>query len=139
MTELNGCEPKNVKILGPYTFSIGDTSSYGDYVRGGVATQVKMPQKVSFVSWSLVRGVTVLEYILSPPPSPSSVLQKKFSDSLADPEFVITDFAKFDHPEHLHLYWQAMDKYYSEKGSLPSSHLDLVTYVMDIKVSVCLC
>jgi ubiquitin-activating enzyme E1 len=106
MTELNGCEPKKVKILGPYTFSIGDTSSYGDYVRGGVAKQVKMPQKVSF---------------------------KKFSDSLADPEFVITDFAKFDHPEHLHLYWQAMDKYYSDKSSLPSLHLDLIPYVTDIK------
>ena len=65
MTELNGCEPKKVKILGPYTFSIGDTSSYGDYVRGGVAKQVKMPQKVSFVSWSLVSGVTGLEYLLS--------------------------------------------------------------------------
>ena len=215
MTELNGCEPKKVKILGPYTFCIGDTSSYGDYVRGGVAKQVKMPQKVSFVSWSLISGVTGLEYLLSislallslflsslsllyyllfvlflffsllfssfpllsplflslsknllaffssslshhcfvcyfppslppsfplsllhlppSPPSPFSVLQKKFSDSLADPEFVITDFAKFDHPEHLHLYWQAMDKYYSDKSSLPSLHVDLIPYVMDIK------
>ena len=51
MTELNGCEPKKVKILGPYTFSIGDTSSYEDYVRGGVVTQVKMPEKRSFVSF----------------------------------------------------------------------------------------
>ena len=51
MIELNGCEPKKITILGPYTFSIGDTSSYSDYVRGGNVTQVKMPQKVSFVSW----------------------------------------------------------------------------------------
>jgi len=26
MTELNGCEPIKIKVLGPYTFSIGDTS-----------------------------------------------------------------------------------------------------------------
>ena len=50
MTELNGCDPKKVEILGPYTFSIGDTSQYSEYERGGIVTQVKMPQKVTFVS-----------------------------------------------------------------------------------------
>ena len=50
MTELNGCDPKPVKELGPYTFGIGDTSSYSEYIRGGIATQVKMPKTLSFVS-----------------------------------------------------------------------------------------
>ena len=50
MTELNGCDPKPVKEIGPYTFSIGDTSSYSEYIRGGIATQVKMPKTISFVS-----------------------------------------------------------------------------------------
>lgn len=50
MVELNGCTPKKIKVLGPYTFSIDDTSSFSDYVRGGIATQVKMPKKISFVS-----------------------------------------------------------------------------------------
>ena len=50
MTELNGCEPRTVKVLGPYTFSIGDTSSLSDYTRGGYATQVKVPKTVNFVS-----------------------------------------------------------------------------------------
>ena len=50
MTELNGCDPKPVKELGPYTFSIGDTSSYSEYIRGGIATQVRMPKTLSFVS-----------------------------------------------------------------------------------------
>jgi len=35
---------------GPYTFSICDTSSFSDYVRGGIVTQVKMPKKIAFVS-----------------------------------------------------------------------------------------
>ena len=42
-------------IAGPYTFSIGDTSGFSDYFRGGIATQVKMPKIVKFVStWILI-------------------------------------------------------------------------------------
>ena len=37
-------------LQGPYTFSIGDTSGFSDYFRGGVVTQVKMPKVVKFVS-----------------------------------------------------------------------------------------
>ena len=40
----------DVVLSGPYTFSIGDTSSFSDYLRGGIATQVKMPKTVQFVS-----------------------------------------------------------------------------------------
>ena len=50
MTELNGCEPREIQVLGPYTFSIGDISGYSDYVRGGIVTQVKVPKNISFVS-----------------------------------------------------------------------------------------
>ena len=49
MTEVNGVE-KEVSVIGPYTFSIGDTSPYSDYVRGGIVTQVKKPKTISFVS-----------------------------------------------------------------------------------------
>lgn len=50
MVELNGCEPRKIKVLGPYTFSIGDTSTFSDYVRGGVVSQVKVPKTIHFVS-----------------------------------------------------------------------------------------
>lgn len=50
MVELNKCEPRKIKVLGPYTFSIGDSQSLTDYIRGGVATQVKMPKAINFVS-----------------------------------------------------------------------------------------
>ena len=56
MTELNGCAPRKIKELGPYTFSIGDTRGLSEYLRGGLATQVKMPQKISFVSHGGVGG-----------------------------------------------------------------------------------
>ena len=49
MEELNGCEPRKISVKGPYTFCIGDTSSFGDYVRGGIFTQVKMPKIIEFV------------------------------------------------------------------------------------------
>jgi ubiquitin-activating enzyme E1 len=49
MEELNGCEPRKVTVKGPYTFSIGDTTSLGDYKSGGIFTQVKMPKIIEFV------------------------------------------------------------------------------------------
>ena len=38
-------------LLDPYSFSIGDTRDFDDYVRGGIAIQVKDPKPVNFVSW----------------------------------------------------------------------------------------
>ena len=38
MEHLNGCDPIKIKVLGPYTFSIG--AQEGTYVKGGQATQV---------------------------------------------------------------------------------------------------
>jgi ubiquitin-activating enzyme E1 len=52
MDELNGCEPRKVTVKGPYTFTIGDTTSLGNYERGGLFTQVKMPKDIAFVSRS---------------------------------------------------------------------------------------
>lgn len=37
--------------LGPYTFSICDTTGFSDYIRGGIVSQVKMPKKITFVSY----------------------------------------------------------------------------------------
>ncbi|KAK6467250.1 ubiquitin-like modifier-activating enzyme 1 isoform X1 [Huso huso] len=92
MTELNNCEPVEIKVLGPYTFSICDTSSFSDYVRGGIVSQVKMPKKISF---------------------------KSLSASLAEPEFVLTDFAKFERPGQLHLGFQALQRYQKQHGRSP--------------------
>lgn len=49
MEELNGCEPRKISVKGPYTFTIGDTTSLGDYKTGGIFTQVKMPKIIEFV------------------------------------------------------------------------------------------
>jgi ubiquitin-activating enzyme E1 len=49
MEVLNGSEPRKVKYLGPYTFSIGDTTNLGTYVSGGLFNQVKVPVPIQFV------------------------------------------------------------------------------------------
>jgi len=92
MTEINGCKPKKITVLGPYTFSIGDTTSYSDYIKGGFATQVKMPKKLNF---------------------------KSLKNSLAEPEYLISDFGKFDRPSQLHLAFIAFHKFVSVNGRLP--------------------
>lgn len=95
MVELNKCEPRVVTSAGPYTFSIGDTSKFGDYIQGGIVTQVKMPKTVSF---------------------------KSIKESLSAPEFVLTDFAKFDRPALLHLAFQALHKFVGRNRRMPKPY-----------------
>lgn len=92
MTELNGCQPVEIKALGPYTFSICDTTSFSDYVRGGIVTQVKMPKKIAF---------------------------KSFPSSLSAPEILMTDFAKFDRPGQLHVGFQALHAFEKKHSRSP--------------------
>ncbi|XP_050732741.1 ubiquitin-like modifier-activating enzyme 1 isoform X1 [Eriocheir sinensis] len=92
MTELNGCKPIMIKVLGPFTFSIGNTTQFSDYVRGGIVTQVKMPKKVQF---------------------------KSLEEAMKEPEFVMTDFGKFDRPGILHIAFQTLHAYVKKHGSPP--------------------
>lgn len=78
--------------LGPYTFSIGDVSQYGTYLRGGLFTQVKRPKIINFQSQT---------------------------EQLAKPEFLISDYAKFDRPLQLHVGFQALHRFAAEHKRLP--------------------
>eukprot|EP00795_Rhopilema_esculentum_P000847 gene847-10594_t len=92
MKELNGCEPRKIKVLGPYTFSIGDTTGLSEYLSGGIVTEVKMPKIMKF---------------------------KSFREALEEPEFFIADYAKFDRPGQLHIAYQALQAFKSKNGTLP--------------------
>ena len=86
---LNGCPPRPIKVINPFTFSIGSTKGLGtfDVECGipGVASQVKMPQKFSFSS---------------------------LRESLTSPgEFLMSDFAKWDRPGLLHQAFRGLDEY----------------------------
>ncbi|KAH6681138.1 hypothetical protein F5X68DRAFT_211958 [Plectosphaerella plurivora] len=93
MEALNNAEPRKITVKGPYTFSIGDVSGLGQYVRGGLYQQVKMPK--------------VLEF-------------KSMTASLSDPEFLISDFAKFDRPQQLHYGFQALHAFAESQGRFPN-------------------
>ena len=49
MVEVNGRE-FTIKELGPFAFSIGDTTEFSQYLRGGIVTEVKKPKSITFVS-----------------------------------------------------------------------------------------
>ncbi|KAF8251067.1 ubiquitin-activating enzyme E1 [Wilcoxina mikolae CBS 423.85] len=91
MDGINGAEFK-VEVKGPYTFSIGDVSSYGPYIRGGQFTQVKKPKIINF---------------------------KSLAEQLAQPEFVYSDFAKLDRPMQLHVGFQALHQFQQDHKAWP--------------------
>lgn len=103
MEKLNNAEPRKVTVKGPYTFSIGDVSGLGSYQRGGIYTQVKMPKVIDF---------------------------KPLSEALKAPEMLISDWAKFDRPQQLHIGFQALHAFAEQHGRLPRPHnLDDATIV----------
>lgn len=98
MEPLNDSEPRKITVKGPYTFSIGDVSNLGQYKRGGLYQQVKMPKIVNF---------------------------QPLSEQLKTPELLMSDFAKFDRPQQLHLGFQALHEFASRNsGNLPRSYSD---------------
>ncbi|MFS7945623.1 putative ubiquitin/SUMO-activating enzyme E1, THIF-type NAD/FAD binding, ubiquitin-activating enzyme [Helianthus anomalus] len=94
MSELNDGKPRKVINAKPYSFSIEeDTTSYGEYKRGGIVTELKQPKVLQF---------------------------KPLEEALKDPgEFLLSDFSKFDRPLLLHLLFQALDKFVSELQRYP--------------------
>ena len=98
MEGLNDSAPRKITVKGPYTFSIGDVSGLGEYKRGGLYTQVKMPKFVDF---------------------------EPLSQQLKKPELMMSDFAKFDRPGMLHVGFQALHSF-AEKhgGEMPRPHND---------------
>merc|ERR1712071_465618 len=68
MVELNGCEPRKIKVLGPYTFSIGDTTSLGEYIRGGIVSQAVVVTPVIFASSTL--AVVLVTFLVIAPRAP---------------------------------------------------------------------
>lgn len=98
MEGLNGCAPRKITVKGPYTFSIGDVSGLGEYKRGGLYTQVKMPKIMDF---------------------------EPLSKQLKKPELLMSDFAKFDRPQQLHAGFQALQSFAEQhNGEFPRAHND---------------
>ena len=95
MNELNGQALAPVKVLGPYSLSIGDTTQFGRYTQRGYVHQVKVPKKFSF---------------------------KSLRESLSAPDLSTQslDFSKMDNPSQLHIGFQALDAFARKHGRYPS-------------------
>jgi ubiquitin-activating enzyme E1 len=81
-------------LLQAHSFELElDTSSYSEYQRGGIVTQVKESQTLAF---------------------------KTLAEALESPgEFLLSDFSKMERSPLLHLAFQALDAYQAEQGALP--------------------
>ncbi|KAJ5227257.1 uncharacterized protein N7469_007263 [Penicillium citrinum] len=98
MDGLNNSAPRKITVKGPYTFTIGDVSGLGTYQGGGLYTQVKMPKFIDF---------------------------QPLEEQLKKPEFLVSDFAKFDRPQQLHIGIQALHKFAeTHERQLPRPHND---------------
>ncbi|KAI0988785.1 hypothetical protein GJ496_005334 [Pomphorhynchus laevis] len=95
MTELNDMGPTKIKYIGPYTFSICDTSNLPLFEDTAIVTEVIQPLKIEF---------------------------KSLGESNKKPKFVEYDFGKFDYPSNLHLAYLSLSRYISEHKSFPSPY-----------------
>ena len=91
MTEVNDKQFK-IKVTSPFTFTIGDTSKFGEYLGGGTVTEAKLPETVNFES---------------------------YTQTLANPKILDGDFAKFSMPSNLHLAFQVLSTFEQQNGAQP--------------------
>ncbi|NXT19947.1 UBA1 enzyme, partial [Syrrhaptes paradoxus] len=92
MTELNGREPIPVRVLDAFRLEIGDTSSFSPYRRGGLVSQVRLPQVHSYepLRWAL-----------------------------AEPRIQVTSPEELLRSRSLHAAFQALHRFREEQGHLP--------------------
>uniref|UniRef100_A0A8C1PIM2 Ubiquitin-like modifier-activating enzyme 6 n=1 Tax=Cyprinus carpio TaxID=7962 RepID=A0A8C1PIM2_CYPCA len=92
MTELNGTTHQ-VTVLSPYSFAIGDTSSFQAFAHGGIFRLVKTPKTFNF---------------------------EMMEQQLCDPRLLTPDFSKPEVPLQLHTIMLALDAFQEQHARLPS-------------------
>uniref|UniRef100_A0A4W4H5K4 E1 ubiquitin-activating enzyme n=1 Tax=Electrophorus electricus TaxID=8005 RepID=A0A4W4H5K4_ELEEL len=91
MTELNGTTHQ-IKVLSPYSFAIGDTSSFQSYLHGGILRTVRVPRTFHFAT---------------------------MEQQLHDPKLLIPDFSKPEVPLQIHTTMMALDLFQEHHSRLP--------------------
>jgi ubiquitin-activating enzyme E1 len=97
MTEINDTIHQ-IKVISPFTFSIGDTRGYSEYSREGIAEQTKKSVDMKFK--------TIEESLLAP-----YAPEKK--------ELDLCDWEKIGRPELLHVVFNALLRFVEKHGGLP--------------------
>lgn len=99
MTELNN-QRFQIKVLSPFSFTIGDTTNFGAYTRQGIAEQVKVPRIVKFNSLADSLNEPLGEGVIE----------------LQDPDM---DWERMNRPFELHLVLKSVLDFYTAKRRLP--------------------
>lgn len=92
MEELNGKSFK-ITVKGPFSFSIGDTSNFGTYVKGGYVEEVRQVKSMSF-----------------------KPLSHFFGQKLDMERILLADYSKFDRIEQYHVYLESLLQYRQNHG-----------------------
>ncbi|XP_016088713.1 ubiquitin-like modifier-activating enzyme 6 isoform X1 [Sinocyclocheilus grahami] len=92
MIELNGTTHQ-VTVLSPYSFAIGDTSSFRPFAHGGIFRLVKTPKTFNF---------------------------EMMEQQLCDPRLLTPDFSKPEVPLQLHTIMLALDAFLEQHARLPN-------------------
>ncbi|KAI2668619.1 Ubiquitin-like modifier-activating enzyme 6 [Labeo rohita] len=92
MIELNGTTHQ-VTVLSPYSFAIGDTSSFQPYAHGGIFRLVKTSKTFNF---------------------------EMMEQQLSDPRLLTPDFSKPEVPLQLHTIMLALDAFLEQHARLPN-------------------
>ena len=137
MPELNDTEHE-VKATGPYTFEIGDCTSFGAAATQGYITQIKKVRaagrsQIYFPQRGCWRPLFLTHHVGTPaaPSQPVKVTFRPLSEALAEPgEMMLSDFAKFDRPQVLHAAFRALAKYADEKGPIAPGDADAASLVV---------
>lgn len=115
MEELNRAGPLRIKNARPHSFEVDiDSSNFGSYVRGGIATQHKEGKVLKF---------------------------KPLSEAINKPgEYLLYDFSKIERSSLLHLAFRTLDAFHSEAGRMPEPSISedaerFITLAKDINSS----
>ncbi|NXG76856.1 UBA1 enzyme, partial [Baryphthengus martii] len=92
MVELNNREPVPVRVLDAFRVEIGDTSSFLPYLRGGLISQVRLPQVHSY---------------------------EPLRQALAEPKIQVASPEELPRSRSLHTAFQALHAFQKEQGRLP--------------------
>ncbi|CAG5940714.1 unnamed protein product [Menidia menidia] len=92
MAELNATA-RQVSVISPYSFSIGDTSQFQPYLHGGFFLLVKTPKTYKF---------------------------ETLEQQLCDPQVLIPDFSKPEAPLQIHAAMVALDAFQEQNCRLPN-------------------
>lgn len=99
-----------VKIINKSTFTIGDTTLYGPYIRNGIAKQLKSPLIVQY---------SPLEEVLTS------------KNPVFDATMAAHDFLKLENQKVIHIAYEILDLFFKKKGYAPKpwDHQDAIEFL----------